>query len=153
MTDLRNIHMKKLGTSQTEIIKELYVSVFSEEPWNQDFSDDEQLDLLMSDYIGQNNSLSFGLFEGGELIGISLGRVLHCTSGTQYSIDEFCIRTDKQRKGFGSCFLDMIEEEIKKSDMTCIFLQTRRDVPAFDFYLKNYFYEFDEIASLARFLH
>jgi hypothetical protein len=46
--------------SEKEIIKELFVSVFSEEPWYEDFSDTKQLDLLMSDYIGQNNSLSYG---------------------------------------------------------------------------------------------
>ena len=138
--------------SDKEMIKELYVSVFSDEPWNQDFSDTEQLDLLMNDYIGQNNSLSYGLFEDDELIGISLGRTLHCSSGTQYSIDEFCIRSDRQRRGFGSRFLDMIEEKIRKSDMVCIFLLTRRDFPAIEFYRNNYFFEFDEIVSLARFL-
>ena len=136
--------------SEKEIIKELFVSVFSEEPWYEDFSDTKQLDLLMSDYIGQNCSLSYGIFEGDELIGISLGRFLHCTSGTQYSIDEFCIRTDRQREGFGTYFLDKIEEDLEKTDAICIFLQTKRDFPAYEFYLKNYFDEIDGAVSLAR---
>ena len=47
-----------------------------------------QLHLYIQDLVGQSNSLTFGLFEGTELIGISMGHIKHWYTGTEYFIDE-----------------------------------------------------------------
>lgn len=44
---------KKIGMDEIEIIKELFTSVFTIEPWNDDWSDQEQLDLYLSDLVGK----------------------------------------------------------------------------------------------------
>ncbi|MBP1548217.1 MAG: N-acetyltransferase, partial [Clostridia bacterium] len=77
---------KRIGVSETEIIKELFTGVFTIAPWNDDWSDGEQLDLYIQDLIGQNNSLTYGLFENGKLIGLSMGHIKHWYSGTEYYI-------------------------------------------------------------------
>ena len=38
------MELKRIGIEQKEAIKKLFVSVFTIEPWNDDWSDDNQLD-------------------------------------------------------------------------------------------------------------
>ena len=139
---------RRLEPAETGIIKELFSSVFCGDPWYDDWSDPVQLDLYIKDLTGQNYSLSYGLFEGDELICLSLGHVKHWSSGTEYFIDEYCVRTDRQGRGLGSHFMSEIEEDLRKMDLHCIYLQTERDFPAYDFYVKNGFSVVEETVAL-----
>ena len=141
---------KQLDESAASIIKELFVSVFSAEPWNDDWSNENQLDLYIHDLIGQNNSLTYGLYEGTELIGISMGHIKHWYTGTEYYIDELCISTSKQGKGVGTLFVSEIEKACKELGLTHIFLLTEKNVPAFTFYKKQQFYELKNSVAFAK---
>lgn len=141
---------KRIGMNEIEMIKELFVSVFTIEPWNDDWSDQEQLDLYLSDLAGQSNSLTYGLFEDEKLIGVSMGHIRHWYTGTEYYIDELCIRTDKQGKGMGTYFLKEIENGIKEIGLVQIFLQTEKTAPAYHFYQKNGFFELRDHVSFSK---
>ncbi len=142
--------LKRLDEKAADEIRELFVGVFTKEPWNDDWSDENQLQLYLHDLIGQNNSLTFGLYEETRLIGISMGHIRHWYTGTEYYIDELCIRTDKQGKGVGTLFLSQIEHACKKLELTHIFLLTEDTVPAFSFYQKCGFYELKHNAAFAK---
>ena len=118
------MELKRIGIEQKEAIKKLFVSVFTIEPWNDDWSDEKQLDCYIDDLIGQGYSLTYGLYDGDELIGMSLGYIKHWYTGTEYYIDELCIRTDRQGAGAGTIFLSEIEKAIKELGLKQIFLQT-----------------------------
>ena len=133
--------LKRLSLDDKEIIKEVFVSVFTKEPWNDDWSDKEQLDMYITDLIGQGYSLTYGLFDDGELIGISMGYIKHWYSGTEYLINELCIKIDRQGAGAGTFFLSEIEKAIKGLGLKQIFLLTDSNVPAYDFYRKNGYIE------------
>ena len=141
---------KQLDESAAAIIKELFVSVFTAEPWNDDWSNENQLDLYIHDLIGQNNSLTFGLYEGAELIGISMGHIKHWYTGTEYYIDELCVSTSQQGKGVGTLFVSEIEKACKELGLTHIFLLTENNVPAFTFYKKQQFYELKNSVAFAK---
>jgi len=141
---------KQLGLIEKKIIKDLFVSVFTIEPWNDDWSDKKQLDSYLTDLMGQNNSLTYGLFEGDSLVGISMGHIRHWYTGTEYCIDELCIRTDRQGQGLGTLFLKEIEKAIKELGLVQIFLQTESSVPAYEFYQKNGFTDLNGHVSLAK---
>ena len=102
--------LKRIGVEQKESIKDLFVSVFTNDPWYDDWSDPQQLDLYIMDLIGQSNCLTYGLYESDELIGISLGFIKHWFTGTEYVIDELCIRRDKQGSGAGTFFFERDRE-------------------------------------------
>ena len=148
--DTMKYHFKQLDESAAAIIKELFVSVFTAEPWNDDWSNENQLDLYIHDLISQNNSLTFGLYEGAELIGISMGHIKHWYTGTEYYIDELCISTSKQGKGVGTLFVSEIEKACKELGLTHIFLLTENNVPAFTFYKKQRFYELKNNVAFAK---
>ncbi len=135
------LKLKRLGIADKEIITELFVGVFTKEPWNDDWSDKTQLDMYITDLIGQGYSLTYGLFDEDELIGIALGYVKHWYSGTEYIINELCIKPERQGSGAGTFFIAEIEKAIKELGIKQIFLLTDSNVPAYKFYKKNGFSE------------
>lgn len=150
MATASTLVFRQIGMAEKELAKALFRSVFTIEPWNDDWSDPVQLDLYLTDLMGQSNSLTYGLFEDEQLIGLSMGRVKHWFSGTEYSIDEFCIRTDRQGLGLGTIFLRKIENAAREAGLTHLFLQTEKTVPAYDFYLKNGFHALTDNAAFAK---
>lgn len=135
------LNLKRLTIKDKEIITDEFISVFTKEPWNDDWSDTNQLDMYINDLVGQGYSLTYGLFDDDELIGIALGYVKHWYSGTEYIINEFCIKTERQGAGAGSFFIAEIEKAIKELGIKQIFLLTDSNAPAYKFYKKNGFDE------------
>lgn len=144
------MEIKKIEINQLEKIKDLFKSVFMNEPWNDDWSDDEQLTNYILDLIGNKNSLAIGLFEDEELIGAALGSIMHWCAGTEYYIHEFFISCQNQHKGYGTFFIKQIEEYVKSLNVNHIFLQTDRNLPAYNFYKKSGFNELEKHASLVK---
>lgn len=142
--------LKQLSIDDKEAIKDLFISVFTGEPWNDDWSDSKQLDQYLEDLCGQGYSLAFGLYDDGELIGLSMGYIKHWYTGTEYIINELCIKTDRQGSGAGSFFLTQIEKAIKEMGLKQIFLLTDRDVPAYHFYKKNGYAEVSSLVPFAK---
>ena len=141
---------RKIGTPEFLQIKELFTSVFTRDPWNDDWSDERQLNLYLMDLIAQSNSLTYGLYDEDILIGLSMGRIKHWYSGTEYCIDEFCVRTDRQQNGIGTYFLGEIQNHMQELGLVHIYLQTESDVPAYAFYQKNGFCELKTSVSFAK---
>lgn len=141
---------RKMGMAEIGIIKSVFRDVFTGEPWKDDWSDDRQLHQYLTDLAGQSNSLTFGLFDAGSLIAVSMGHIKHWYTGTEYYIEEFFVRTEKQKSGIGTCFIKRVEEEIKKMGLTRIFLQTENDMPAYDFYRKNGYHELNSHVSFVK---
>ena len=142
----------ELDGSSFEDIKTLFRSVFTQPPWNDDWSDEEQLDQYLLDLMGARTPLVLGLVEDGELIGISLGNIRHWYEGTEYLIDELCIKTEMQGRGYGSLFLSLIEEHLRERGLHTIYLTTDRNVPAYEFYRSRGFIELpDDVAFFKTF--
>lgn len=146
------MEIRKLNPEQLEEIKDFFRDIFMNEPWNDDWSNDEQLTSYILDLSANRNSLPLGLYVNGELTGLSLGSIVHWCTGTEYYIYEFCIRRDLQGRGYGKRFLSEIEKQVKELGVNHIFLQTERTVPAYKFYTNNGFTELKEHASLVKML-
>ena len=142
--------LRKLDTDNFDRIKKFFVDVFTNEPWNDDWSNEEQLKGYIVDLIDNVNSLTLGYFIDDEMVGLSMGYIRHWYTGTEYYIDEFCICRNKQGMGIGTNFLKAVEQYIMNEGMTHIFLQTERTVPAYNFYKKNGFFELEEHVSFAK---
>ena len=145
------MEIRALGIDDIKEIKRLFFDIFTNEPWNDDWSDEVQLHEYITDLIGNRNSLSLGLYNGDELIGLALGSIMHWYTGTEYYIFEFCVKTEMQGKGIGTVFLKQVEEYTKRKGITHIFLQTERTVPAYEFYCKNGFTELTDHVSLYKY--
>lgn len=146
------LNVKRLSINDKKIITDVFTSVFTKEPWNDDWSDTNQLDMYINDLVGQGYSLTYGLFEDDELIGISMGYIKHWYRGTEYIINEFCVKTERQGAGAGSFFIVEIEKAIKEMGLKQIFLLTDSNVPAYNFYKKNGFVECTTNVAFAKWI-
>lgn len=140
----------ELSINDKEEIKSLYRTVFTKEPWNDDWSDEKQLDLYITDLIGNRNSLTLGLVDENQYVGMTLGHIKHWYSGTEYYIEELFVSTELQGRGVGSCFIQLIEQYLAKRDIHHIFLQTEENMPAYSFYKKRGFNELHGHVSFSR---
>lgn len=147
------MNLKVLTPQDKKPIVDLFRNVFTREPWNDDWSDPEQLDAYIDDLIGQSNSLTLGFLDGNRLVGLSMGRVKHWYEGTEYCIDEFCVDVPFQNKGIGSAFLGEIEAYLSMIGVRWLFLQTDRTTPAYSFYTNRGFRELNDNVSLAKRIH
>lgn len=147
---MNEFSFRRLDKDAENGIRELFVSVFTREPWNDDWSDVRQLQLYIQDLTGQGNSLTFGLYEGKELVAVSMGHVKHWYSGTEYCIDELCISPFKQGKGTGTLFVSEIEKACKNMGFIHLFLLTDDDVPAYSFYKKLGFHQMPHNVAFAK---
>ena len=130
-----------------EMVK-LYKSAFYGEPWNDDWSDEEQLTEYIKEKSGGFHAINYGLLIDGALVAISLGQITHWWEGTNYVLDELCVSPDLQGTGIGTRFMELIEADLKPRDVKGIFLQTDSDKPAYKFYRKNGFNDISKHVSL-----
>ena len=144
------MYIQILASKDIEEIKKVFTFVFCQEPWNDDWSDANQLHAYLSDLMGQHNSLTFGLYDENRLIGISLGHIKHWYEGTEYYIDELCILKNEQSKGYGTKFIELLEVELYKRDIQHFFLLTDKDVPAYSFYKKLGFCELESNVAFTK---
>ncbi|HEL9645844.1 TPA: GNAT family N-acetyltransferase [Streptococcus suis] len=144
------MELKELCFSDMGMVKELFLSVFSQEPWNDDWSDEEQLDCYLGDLLGHPRALCFGLFDQDKLIALSLGYIRYWYEGTEYRIEELCISRHYQGRGIGQDFLKRIEEQLVERKIVHILLQTERTLPAFFFYKKCGFHTLEEDVSMVK---
>lgn len=139
-----------LQKEQVKATAELYISVFSEEPWNEEYDSFEQVEALIRNFMSKDCYLNFVAIEENEVIGLCLGLKKPWIKGIEYYIDEFCIKTDRQGRGLGSAFLAQIEAEILRLGMDGMMLNTEKGVPAEKFYLKNGFHQLDDLIVLGK---
>ncbi|MGC6768863.1 GNAT family N-acetyltransferase [Enterococcus sp. LJL51] len=119
---------------------ELYIEVFSAEPWNDQLTFQQIADYIKS-LQGMNTFKGFILRNEatGKLTGVALGFVRPWYQGLEYHMDAFYISNELQRKGIGSCFMTKIKQSLAEENIPDIILDTERGYPAEGFYLKNGF--------------
>ncbi|NQJ67958.1 GNAT family N-acetyltransferase [Streptococcus suis] len=144
------MELKELTLADIEMVKQLFLSVFSQEPWNDDWSDEEQLDRYIGDLLEHPRALCFGLIDQDSLIAISIGNIRYWYEGTEYRIEELCIARDYQGRGIGQDFLKRIEEQLVERKIVHILLQTERNLPAFSFYEKCGFRALEEDVTMVK---
>ena len=139
---------KELSSINFEEIKVIFKEVFTKEPWFDDWSDDNQLNEYLLDIMGMRNPLIYGFYVNKKLIGVSIGYIKHWCRGTEYFIDEFFIKTEEQKKGYGTKFIKQIEDLLIQKNIHVIYLQTENNVPAYNFYKKLGFKDISSTVAL-----
>lgn len=123
----------ELGMGEIEVVRALFLDIFTGEPWNDVWPEDCLRDYL-SELLGAPTALSFGLWEGKTLVGLALGRRRTWQTGPEFWMEEFGVSPRLQGRGIGGAFLRAIERRVATQGLTHLILLTSREVPAFRFY-------------------
>lgn len=136
-----------LDSSYVPQMAALYKSAFAGEPWNDDWSDENQLTEYIKEIACSYSSLNYGIVIDGKLIAMAIGGIHHWWEGTNYNIEEYCVSPEYQGQNVGSGLMSLIEKDIQAKGIAGIFLQTDNDKPAYNFYAKNGFVEMTKHVS------
>ncbi|MCI8483333.1 MAG: GNAT family N-acetyltransferase [Lachnospiraceae bacterium] len=147
------MELVKLNISDKKEIKNFFREVFTKEPWNDDWSDEEQLECYIVDLIGNKNSLTLAYFDGDKLAALAMGHIRHWYSATEYYIDELCVKTQLQGQGIGGKFINAVEKYLKEHGIGAIFLLTEKNVPAYEFYKKHGFEEHKNNVAFGKWIY
>ncbi len=118
---------------------DLFMDVFSREPWNETYDSREQVIRFFRGHLLNNYFVGYVMKEYGEIVAISLGMKKLWLQGTEYYIDQFCVKFERQGEGIGSRFLKMIEDDLESQGMNVVMLNTEKGFPSEQFYIKNGF--------------
>ncbi len=115
---------------------ELYINFFKKEPWNETWTDRDAKERL-TDLMHTPKCLGYLLYENDALIGFIAGNSKQSYTGFTFYLAEFCISNQIQGKSYGSKLLLYLEDELKKRDISSLYLLTANGGLAEAFYLKN----------------
>ncbi|MGM0807088.1 MAG: GNAT family N-acetyltransferase [Bacillota bacterium] len=114
----------------------LYINVFNKDPWNETWTDRTAKERLM-DLMHTPKFLGYLLYDKDALIGFIAGNSKQSFGGLTFYLAEFCISNQIQGNGYGSKLLLYLEDELKKRDISSLYLLTAKGGLAEAFYLKN----------------
>lgn len=106
--------ISKLSEEYLETCVDLFIEVFTKEPWNDVYESREQVVAFFRSHMDNNYFIGYILAEGDNVIALCLGMKKPWFKGMEYYIDQFCVRPDLQHKGIGTHFLTLIEQEIRR---------------------------------------
>ncbi len=141
----------EMAPDNFETVKELFLDVFSAEPWNDEWKSDEEVSRYIRELTENSNSLSLVLVDdSGHTVAASLGYLFSWWQGKEYFIKEFFVSRNHQGKGCGSSFLELMNDYLLEQEIKAIWLITDRDFPAYRFYLKNGFTQAEDLVFFQR---
>ena len=144
------VHIEKMMSEHIEECVDLFIDVFTREPWNDVYDSREQVVQFFENHIANNYFVGYIMKNADEVIAMSLGSKKPWIKGMEYYIDHFCVKADYQRHGIGGRFLELIEKNIHANGMNAIILNTEKGFPSEKFYLKTGFCSFEELVILAK---
>ena len=95
--------------------------------------------VFFQNHMANNYFLGYVLKGQTGIAALCIGMKKPWIQGTEYYIDQFCVKPALQGGGIGSGFLKSIEAEMRKEGINAIILNTERGFPSEKFYLKNGF--------------
>ncbi len=110
----------------------------------------ERSGQFFQNHMANNYFLGYVLKGQTGIAALCIGMKKPWIQGTEYYIDQFCVKPALQGGGIGSGFLKSIEAEMRKEGINAIILNTERGFPSEKFYLKNGFKPLDGLITFIK---
>ncbi len=136
-----------MTSSEIEQYALLYIRAYSVDPWREEYKTNQIIDYIKR-FINNNERYGVIFKIDDIIIGLVLGIKIPAPDGDYFRIEDMCIKSTEQRKGYGSEFFKQLKNFIKRNGMDSIVLGTVKDYPSFDFYIKNGFKYMDASALM-----
>jgi len=147
-----NSEVKMYGETYLDACTAIYVAAFTAPPMNYHWVTNPKARRYINDLTRTPGFIGYVYEVDGETAAFCLGVLDNYFDGSVYEIREFAVCPKHQRGGTGSAFLRELEIKLAGYDIPAISLSTSRNLPAFEFYLKNGYEEVKENVSLTKWL-
>ncbi|MEM0979824.1 MAG: GNAT family N-acetyltransferase [Cyanobacteria bacterium P01_H01_bin.58] len=130
----------------------LFVSVFSNPPWNETWSQERALNRLKDCY---DTPGSYGIVATAEdkIFGFAIGCTEEWSEHKHFYLKEMCVQSTYQRSGIGTQIMDMLHQDLTSKGVSMIYLLTLRDSPPQAFYGKCGFSNHPEMIMMLQTLN
>lgn len=108
-----NVEIVNMKFSDIAEYAKLFASVFNSEPWN-DMWTEETASLRIENMMNTNTFVGKSLYCDDDLKGMIWGQKEYYFNGIHFQIQEFCVRSDEQKKGYGKALLQALKEELTR---------------------------------------
>jgi aminoglycoside 6'-N-acetyltransferase I len=129
---------------------DIYVAAFTAPPLGFDFLNKEKARRYLRDIAKMPGFRGFVVECDGQVVAFIFGRLDDYFEGTVFTVEEFAVLPAFQRGGVGTRAMEMLETELAGMGVHAVSLQTSRDMPAYQFYLKNGYTEETKSATLVK---
>jgi len=137
--------------SDLEICTEIYKDAFSPVVDTEILSR-EKVWRYVRDMTLTPNFIGYTCWLENEMVAFCFGKLDNYFEGATYEISEIAVASKYHRQGIGSQVLNILEKKLAGFNVAAITLNTSRQIPAYDFYLKNGYDEIPEVTTLAKWL-
>ena len=128
---------------------ELFVSVFNAEPWNDSWTI-ETAQIRIENMMRTPTFIGKALYVDNALIGIIWGQKEQYYNGIHIHLQEFCVKTSEQNKGFGSALLKALEKALSETEVADIYLITSKGTKTEGYYSKRGFVSSDSMVLMTK---
>lgn len=142
--------LRDLDKEKLDECVDLYIDVFSREPWNDVYESRQQVENYFINSMKSNYFIGYVVLKENRVVGMSVGMKKAWIEGIEYYIDEFAIAYEEQGSKVGSWFINEIYKDLENKGMNAIILNTGKDTPAYEFYKKNGFVEDESLRIFVR---
>ncbi len=120
----------------------LLLTTFNAEPWNDSYTHDTEKAQLAW-HLEVPGCVGLVSVNDG-IVAFAIGYREPTDVGDVFHLSIFCVRPDFQRTGVGTRLLHALEERLRKTGVSTIYLGTNRGTPAEAFYRKHGYRVSDE---------
>ena len=121
----RTVEITDMELSHVAEYADLFVSVFNAEPWNDSWTK-ETAQTRIENMMKTGTFIGKALYADNDLKGIIWGQKEQYYNGTHFQIQEFCVKTSEQNKGYGNTLLKALEKTLSEIGVKNIYLITSK---------------------------
>jgi len=145
------IQLTMYKESDLEICAEIYKEAFSQ-VIDAALLTRENIWRYVRDLTLVPNFIGYTCWLENEMVAFCFGQLCNYFESTIYEISEIAVTSKYHRQGIGTQVLNALEKKLAGFNVSAINLSTSREIPAYNFYLKNGYDEVPEITTLAKWL-
>ncbi|MCD5002146.1 GNAT family N-acetyltransferase [Enterococcus saccharolyticus] len=137
------MEFRQLMKSDLSACAKVFIEVFNDEPWNDQWSFEQAVNYLRQQY---QTPFFLGVLaiEKEEIIGFIYGNKRIWWEGNEFYIHEFGVKKQWRGQGVGAALLDSLEKSVPE-DVTSFSLLTDRGTDAEVFYQNKGFRQIDRL--------
>ncbi len=133
---LDSITIREMIKGDINECAELFVSVFSAEPWNEEWRSEVAVERV-SLFYSLCKSINLVAEESNRVVGFLMGTYEPYMEMQIFFIKEFLVDNTLQKSGVGTKLWNSLEERLKHLNIEAVTLLTLKDSGAMEFYKKR----------------